>query len=87
MTDFIFYRRFVRVALVMCYLYLGVNYSATKASGKPTYWFMKWSNPLESGLTVLFFSTVAIVLVHFLAFVTEIAKARRLPIIERVKTD
>ena len=28
-TDFIFYRRFVRVALFMCYLYLGVNYATT----------------------------------------------------------
>ena len=78
-TDFLFHRGYTGVLLVFAIIFFIVNFATTKLTGNFSYWFLTWEDPYASALVVCFFLAVIKIMVNFLVFVSEIAKARRLP--------
>ena len=82
-TDFLFYRGYARFLLLLAIIFFFVNFTQTKLTGNFSYWFLKWQDPYFTALVIGIFCSATLALVYIFAFISEVAKARRLPIFER----
>jgi len=79
-TDFLFYRPYVRVILAIEVFYLSFNFYVVKSSGVPVYWFMAWDDLASSAIMIGLFVCVCFVFVYSLAALSECLNRRRLPV-------
>ena len=82
-TDFLFSRSYAKFTVFLVGVFMTINFTVTQLTGIITYQFLKWQDPIESVCVVTLFTLLALGLVYLLAFVSEISKSRRLPIIEK----